>query len=69
MTSVLPPVCYDESGYRWLLDHSDASVYDGDLTLAGMPIHTLPNGFTVNGNLTLKFSACPMIWLSKVRLI
>ena len=61
MTSVLPPVCYDESGYRWLLDHSDASVYDGDLTLAGMPIHTLPNGFTVNGNLDLSYSGMTVL--------
>ena len=44
---------FDDSGYRWLLNHPNATVYDGDLILAGMPIHSLPEGFIVNGNLDL----------------
>jgi len=44
---------FDDSGYRWLLNHPNATVYDGDLILAGMPIHFLPEGFIVNGNLDL----------------
>ena len=44
---------FDDSGYRWLLNHPNATVYDEDLILAGMPIHSLPEGFIVNGNLDL----------------
>lgn len=47
---------FDDSGYRWLLSHPNATVYEGDLILAGMPEYTLPEGFTVNGNLDLRNS-------------
>lgn len=49
-------IYFDESDYRWLLNHPNATVYNGDLILAGMPIHSLPEGFTVNGNLDLSNS-------------
>ena len=47
---------FDDSGYRWLLNHPNATVYEDDLILAGMPVHSLPEGFTVNGNLNLRNS-------------
>ena len=47
---------FDDSGYRWLLNHPNATVYEDDLILARMPVHSLPEGFTVNGNLDLRNS-------------